>query len=96
MEMEIGYLLKKRKDPVQAEVYRHWLHERVLPSFAGRIFAVDIEVSLRCAKLHVPVTMGYNDALIGATALVHGMTVVTRNVKDFAPMGVKVLNPWSE
>ncbi len=39
--------------------------------------------------------MGYNDALIGATALVHGMTVVTRNVKDFAPMGVKVLNPWS-
>jgi predicted nucleic acid-binding protein len=67
----------------------------VLPSFAGRIFAADIEVCLRCAKLHVPVTMGYNDALIGATALVHGMTVVTRNVKDFAPMGVKVLNPWS-
>jgi predicted nucleic acid-binding protein len=44
--------------------------------------------------LHVPKTKAYRDSLIAATALVHGMTVVTRNEKDFVPMGVPVLNPW--
>lgn len=60
----------------------------------GRTLAVDGEVALRCAELHVPVTIAYHDALIAATALVHGLTVVTRNVKHFEPMGCKVLNPW--
>jgi len=51
-------------------------------------------VALRCARLHVPDPRGERDALIAATALVHGMTVVTRNVADFRPMGVGLLNPW--
>jgi toxin FitB len=96
LEIETGMLLMQRKDPLQAEVLRQWLHEQILPQFAGHILGVDTEIALRCATLHVPVTAPYADSLIAATALVHGMTVVTRNVKDFVPMGVKVLNPWDE
>jgi predicted nucleic acid-binding protein len=94
LELEIGVLRKKRKDPVQAKMLREWLHGQVVPSFGDRIIAVDVVVAVRCAELHVPATVAYYDALIAATALVHGLTVVTRNVKDFVPMGVKVLNPW--
>lgn len=94
MEMEIGVLAKERKDPTQARIYWDWLHVQVLRNFAGRILEVDTEVALRCATLHVPVNVAAYDALIAATALVHGMTVVTRNERDFVPMGVRVLNPW--
>jgi hypothetical protein len=94
LEMQIGTLRRMRKDQLQGEVLREWPHEQVLPSFADRILVVDAAIALRCATLHVPATVSYNDALIAATALVHGLTVVTRNVKDFAPMGVPVLNPW--
>jgi hypothetical protein len=51
-------------------------------------------VALRCAKLHVPDPRPERDAFIAATALVHGLTIVTRNTADFAPSGVPVLNPW--
>ncbi len=56
--------------------------------------SVDASVALRCARLHVPDKRGERDALIAATALVHGMTVVTRNVADFKPTGVTLINPW--
>lgn len=93
-EAEIGILLMMRKDRLQAEVLQDWLHGHILPGFSGRILSVDQEVALRCATLHIPDTPPYRDALIAATALVHGLTVVTRNVKDFEPLGCKVLNPW--
>jgi predicted nucleic acid-binding protein len=67
----------------------------VLPEFADRILSVDVVVAQRCAHLHVPDPRAERDALIAATALVHGMTVVTRNVNDFAATGVKLLNPWA-
>jgi predicted nucleic acid-binding protein len=94
LESETGILLMERRDPVQARRLRNWLHDQILPSFAGRILGVNTEIALRCAALHVPVTAPYRDSLIAATALVFGMTVVTRNEKDFVPMGVRVLNPW--
>jgi predicted nucleic acid-binding protein len=94
LESETGILLMQRKDPAQAQMLRDWLYGQVLPSFAGRILGVNTEIALRCAPMHVPVMAPYRDALIAATALVHGFTVVTRNEKDFVPMGVKVLNPW--
>jgi len=93
-ELETGILLMERRDPIQAGVLRRWLRERVLVGFAGRILSADEDVALRCAALHVPKTRSERDAWIAATALVHGMTVVTRNVADFQPMGVAVLNPW--
>lgn len=94
LELELGILQIERRDPTQGAVLRTWLETRVLPEFDGRIFPVDTAVARRCARLHVPDPRAERDALIAATALVHGMTVVTRNVADFAATGVALLNPW--
>ena len=66
----------------------------MLPAFAERILPVDTAVALRSAMLHIPEPRPVRDALIAATALVHGMSVVTRNVPDFEPTGAVVINPW--
>jgi hypothetical protein len=94
-ELEIGVLLAEHRDPAQGTTFRIWMNDHVQPAFAGRILAIDAAVALRSAQLHVPDPRPVRDGLIAATALVHGMTVVTRNVSDFAPTGVAVLNPWS-
>jgi len=93
-ELEIGVLLAERRDPAQGALLRRWLEEQVLPAFAERIMPVDVTVARRGALLHVPDPRPVRDALIAATALVHGMSVVTRNVTDFAPTGAKVIDPW--
>lgn len=95
MELELGVLAIERRDAAQGALLRSWLDQHVLPEFASRTLAVDTAVALRCARLHVPDRRGERDALIAATALVHGMTVVTRNVSDFTPTGVAVLDPWT-
>jgi predicted nucleic acid-binding protein len=94
LEMELGTLLMERRDARQGAILRSWMEDHVLPSFAGRILVVDTPVALKGAALQVPNPRSYRDALIAATALVHGMTVVTRNVKDFKDTGVALLNPW--
>ena len=94
MELELGVLTIERKDATQGAVLRAWLEQHVLPEFAGRTLPVDTVVAQRCARLHVPDRRDERDALIAATALVHGMTVVTRNAADFQPTGATVLNPW--
>jgi toxin FitB len=70
------------------------MDHRVLSAFDGRIMPISLEVIRLCASLHVPNPKPERDALIAATAMSHGMTVVTRNVSDFAPMGVAIVNPW--
>jgi predicted nucleic acid-binding protein len=94
-ELELGVLLAERRDPVQGASLRKWMNEQVLPAFAGRILDVDTVVAQRSAGLHVPDPRPFRDGLIAATALVHGMTVVTRNVDDFQLKGVTILNPWT-
>lgn len=95
LELEQGVLLKERKDSKQGAVLRSWLTSHVLPAFADRILPIDTAVAQRCAKLHVPDPRSERDALIGATAIVHGMTLVTRNIQDFVHMeGINLLNPW--
>lgn len=94
LELEAGAVLVERRDPAQGAILRAWLDGHVLPAFAGRVLAIDTVVAQRCARLHVPDPRAERDALIAATALVHGMTVVTRNVADFEPTGVPILNPW--
>ena len=94
LELELGVLLIERKDAVQGAMLRAWLDLQVLPEFAGRTLPVDGAVAQRCARLHVPDKRGERDALIAATALVHGMTLVTRNIADFKATGVTLLNPW--
>jgi len=94
LEIEAGTLMLARRDAAQGAVLRSWIDDKVLPAFAGRILAIDTPVAQRCARLHVPDPRAERDALIAATALVHRMCVVTRNVSDFQPMGVELLNPW--
>lgn len=94
LELETGVLMVERRDPTQGTVLRAWLDSHVLPAFAGRVLAVDTAVAQRCARLHVPDRRAERDALIAATALVHGMTVVTRNVADFDLTGASLLDPW--
>ena len=96
LEIEQGILLVERRDARQGAVLRRWMDHDVLSDFDGRLLSVDVAVARRCARLHVPDPRSDRDALIAATALVHGMTVVTRNVADFAPTGVSLLNPWSK
>jgi toxin FitB len=93
-ELELSILLLERKDKRQGAILRAWFDTRVLPEFEERVLPIDVAVAQRCAKLHVPDPRPMRDALIAATALVHGMTVVTRNVRDFEPLSVEILNPW--
>jgi len=94
LELEIGILLIERRDRKQGGVLRAWMDSHVLPSFSGRILAIDTAVARQCAALHVPDPRSDRDALIAATALVHGMTVVSRNISHFQLTGVAVINPW--
>jgi len=94
LELELGVLQTERRDPAQGRILRAWLNDQISPRFESRILAFDAAVARRCARLHVPDPRSERDAIIAATALVHGMTVVTRNVSDFALTGVELLNPW--
>lgn len=94
MELEIGVLGIERKDAAQGAVLRTWLESHVLPEFSERTLPIDTSVARRCARLHVPDPRAERDALIAATALVHGMMVVTRNEADFSATGVPLVNPW--
>lgn len=93
-ELERGVLLIERRDPQQGSRLRRWLEEHVLEPFDRQVLPIDAPIARRCAALHVPNPQPERDALIAATALTHGLTVVTRNVGDFQPMGVALLNPW--
>ena len=95
MEVELGIALLERRDSRQAGVLRLWLHEKVMPAFTGRVLPVDTAIALRCARLHVPETKSERDAWIAATGLAHDLTVVTRNLADFAGTGVTLLEPWT-
>ena len=93
MELDLGILLAERRDPAQGERLRAWMDDYVMPEFAERTVSIDRAVALRCSRLHVPTPRPERDAFIAASALVHGMAVVTRNVADFAPTGVRIINP---
>lgn len=94
-ELEHGVLLAERSDPAAGAVLRAWLDDSVTPTFRERILPVDELVARRAAALHVPDPAPVADALIAATAIVHGLAVVTRNVRDFGRFeGLDVINPW--
>ena len=94
LEIEVGALLITRKDQAQGHALRMWIDHQVLSRFEGRVLAVDTDVAQRCARLDIPDPRADRDALIAATALVHGLSVVTCNVTDFASTGVALINPW--
>ena len=92
-ELEYGVLLIERRDSAQGAILRNWATEKLM-RFDGRILSVDVSIALRCAQLHVPNPRQHQDALIAATAFVHNLTLVTRNVQDFEGTGIKIINPW--
>lgn len=96
LELETGVLLVLNRDDRQGILLKTWLENHVLTAFSGRILPVDIAVARCCAQLHVPDRRPERDALIAATAITHGMTVVTRNLEDFDSLGVSIYNPWTQ
>jgi predicted nucleic acid-binding protein len=84
----------RRKDENRAKSLSVWLEKQVIRNFDRRIIPVDILVAIRCAALHVSNPRPDRDALIAATALVHGLVMVTRNITDFQTTGVPLINPW--
>jgi predicted nucleic acid-binding protein len=95
MEIELGILLLERRDADQGKMLRQWFERGVLVGFAGRILPVDVGVARRAAQLHAPDPRPERDEYIAATALEHGLTVATRNIADFEPTGVPLVDPWA-
>lgn len=93
-EIRRGIELKRRRDEVAAHHLDLWL-EGLVGSFASRILPVDQRVAEVWARLNVPDPRPVVDGLIAATAAVHGLTLVTRNAKDFEGVGVEVFNPFA-
>jgi predicted nucleic acid-binding protein len=94
LELEIGARRMERRNARQGAILLSWIERQLMPLFADRILPIDASVARRCAPLHVPDRRNDRDAYIAATALVHGMTVVTRNTGDFQGTGVPLINPW--
>ena len=93
LELETGVARVERRDSEQGRMLRSWLEERVLIEFADRVLPINVAVARCAARLHVPDPRPERDALIAATAITRGMTIVSRNERDFA--GAAVVNPWS-
>lgn len=95
-ELEHGVLLAEHNDPPTGAILRTWLDTSVIPAFEDRLLPVNADIARQAAALHVPDPASFRDALIAATAVHHGMTVVTRNTKDFDRFSdVAATNPWS-
>jgi len=95
LELEKGILALEQRTPPQGSALRLWL-TGVRGAFAGRILPFTDRSATLCASLHVPNPRSERDAMIAATAIEHGFTVVTRNVQDFVHTGVALINPWHE
>lgn len=93
-EIERGVIAKERADVDQGAVLRRWFEDNVLPAFADRVLPFDLPAARVLAAFRVPEQAPLDDALIAAVAQAAEMTVVTRNVRHFEPLGVAVLNPW--
>jgi len=87
-------LIRHRGDLAQADALEGWM-QTILEEFAPRILPIDHEVGQVWGRLRVPHLEHAIDKLIGATALIHDLTVVTRNVSDFAGTGARLLNPFA-
>lgn len=93
-EIEAGVRKIERRDEAQGALIRKWA-DGVFDAFATRCLPIDQATARICGDLHVPDQRPERDAWIAATALSRDLIVVTRNIRDFQPMNVKTLNPWS-
>ena len=95
-EIEQGILRKERTDQVQGKILRTWFEQKIQPEFHQRILEINHHIALKTAQLHVPNPASLTDSFIGATALEHNYTIITRNTKDFQSFGVKLFNPFQD
>jgi hypothetical protein len=93
-EIRIGILKLVSRNPTQAQHLDEWLSRTILPFFAGRILPLDEHVAELLAEMMAIRTHPYRDAIIAATAQHHGYALVTRNIRDFEDLPVRVINPW--
>jgi len=93
-ELEYGARLLERRDRSQGEALLNWIEKEIIGRYADAILPIDTAIARLAAGLHVPDPKPERDSFIAATALVHDLTVVTRNTHDFARTGVRLLNPW--
>ncbi len=91
-EIRRGIELLRRRDPAGADVLDGWLR-RLVDDFGDRVLPVDAAVADRWGRLNVPDPVPTVDGLLAATALVHNMTLVTRNLRDVGATGVVALDP---
>lgn len=94
-EIRQGIERLARRDPAQAEVFEQWLTELV-DVYGDRIVPVTADVAQIWGRLNVPDPVPVVDGLLAATALAHNWTLVTRNGKDVASTGVRLLDPFRE
>lgn len=94
MEIERGVVSKESSDPTQGAVLRRWFEDRMLPAFAGRVLPFDLAAARVLARYRVPEHAPMDDALIAAVAEAAEMTVVTRNLRHFTPLGIDCIDPW--
>jgi hypothetical protein len=93
-EIKFGILKLASRNPSEAQRLDDWLSHTIVPSFTDRILPLDEAIAILLAGMMAPKTRPYRDAIIAATAQHHGYAVVTRNVRDFAELPVRVINPW--
>lgn len=94
LELRIGVQRKARVDGVQGRLLHVWM-EALEQRFEGRILAFTARAARLCAPWHVPDPRSWRDSQIAATAKEHGFSLVTRNLVDFAGMGLQLVNPWT-
>jgi predicted nucleic acid-binding protein len=95
MEIRFGIQREQSHDPVFADDLTRWLNDIVLPIFAGRVLDFNLEAALCAGTLPTAQKRPTADAMIAATAMCHALTVATRNVTDFEPLGAVCMNPWT-
>lgn len=95
MEIRLGIELAHRRDLKHGEILQTWYDTKVRSAFSKRTLPMIPEIAEKCAELHAGRTRPFRDSLVLATALVHNLTVVTRNTRDFIDSPAQVLNPWS-
>jgi predicted nucleic acid-binding protein len=94
LELEIAILEFEWQDEERGAIMRKWLDDHVIPAFDGRVLPINEKVARKCAQFHSRGSHSEGATLLAATALVHGLTVVTRNIDEFKPTGVTLCNPW--